>query len=264
MEMLDNQEKKEDYQKELVQLAKMQRLRKKLISILIILAVFLVSVASAWLIGRVQVKNKAEASAQTEIEKLLLVLEEKEAELTELKNTPILLNRVAPEIVLDIVSTELNSIGELATVEYAFTDATSFKDSKEIQKWNWSIPGTEKSFLAKWNGTIKAGIQIDKIQVDVDEATSTVLITLPKAEILSYEVDNASMEILDEKSNIFNPISVNDKVQVDAKVEEEMKQRAIDNGLLDMAQKNAESIIASLLCVNPDITGSYTIEFVKE
>ena len=72
------------------------------------------------------------------------------------------------------------------------------------------------------------------------------------------------METLDEKNNVFNPISVDDKMQFDEKTEEEMKHRAIENGLLDMAQKNAEGIIASLLCVNPEITSSYTIEFISE
>ena len=43
-----------------------------------------------------------------------------------------------------------------------------------------------------------------------------------------------------------------------------MINRAIENGLLEMAQKNAEATIAKLLCVNPDITSNYTIEFVNE
>lgn len=263
MEQIDEREEnKQELKKELVKIAKKHTLRKKLISSIIIIAVFLVSILSAWLIGSLSTKNEAQAAAQAQIEKLEEALKEKEAKINEIIDTPIVVSHLAPEIALDIISAELNSIGELATVEYAFTDAAIFSDSKQVEKWGWVIPGTTKSFITKWDGKIKAGVKIDQIQVSVDESEYKILITLPAAEILSYEIYNA--ETLDEKNNVFNPISVDDKIQFDAKTEEAMKERAVENGLLDMAQKNAEGIIASLLCVNPDITSSYTIEFVKE
>lgn len=263
MELIDaREEEKEELQQALVQLAKKHKLRRKLITVVIIVAVFLVSILSAWLVGNIQAKKNHEASSQKEIERLMLALQEKEQELIDIRNTPVVVNRIAPEIALDIINSELKSIGELATTEYVFTDAAVFTDSKDIAKWNWNIPGTEKSFITKWDGKIKAGIQIDKITIDIDETNYRILITLPDAEVFSYETFN--VEILDEKNNIFNPISIEDKNQQDEKAKEEMIDRAIENGLLDMAQKNAEGVIASLLCVNPDITGNYTIEFTQQ
>ena len=263
MKLMDARtEEQEELQQELVKIAKKHKLKKKFISILIIVSVFIVSILSAWLVGTIQAKERQDTNTQKEIETLQLALQEKEQELYELLNTPVVLNRVAPEIVLDIINSELKNIGELATTEYTFTDAAVFTNSKDIAKWNWNIPGTEKSFVSKWDGKIKAGIQIDKIKIDVNESNYKVLITLPAAEILSYETFN--VEILDEKNNIFNPISVEDKNQQDEATKETMIKRAIENGLLDMAQKNAEGIIASLICVNPEITSDYTIEFIKE
>lgn len=265
MELIDaREEEKQELQQELVRFAKKHKLRRKLISAVIIIAVFFSCIAAAWLIGNIKGKERIEAANLAEIEKLNTTIQEKDAKINELINTPIVVNPIAPEIVLDIVSSELRDIGELATVEYIFTDAARFTDSKQIAKWNWNIPGTEKAFTAKWDGKIKAGIHINQVKVDVDENNFKIIITLPAAEILSYEVDSTSIQILDEKNNLFNPISTDDKVQLDIKTEEAMKERAIENGLLEMAQKNAESIIASLLCVNPDITSDYTIEFVKE
>ena len=263
MELIDaREEEKQELQQELVRLAKKHKLRRKLITAVIIVVVFLVSILSAWLVGSVQAKKSQENSAQKEIERLTLALQEKEQELIELIDTPVVANRIAPEIALEIINSELKDIGELATTEYVFTDAAVFTDSKDIAKWNWNIPGTQKSFITKWDGKIKAGIQIDKIKIDIDEVNYRILITLPTAEILSYETFN--VEMLDEKNNIFNPISIEDKNQQDEKTKKEMIDRAIENGLLDLAQKNAEGIIASLLCVNPEITSNYTIEFVKE
>ena len=241
MELIDaREEEKQELQQELVRFAKKHKLRRKLIFAAIIIAVFLVSILSAWLVGRAQVRKKND---ETFID-------------------PVVVNPVSPEVVLDIISSELKEIGELATAEYLFTDAAKYNDSKQIK--NWNIPLTEKSFILKWDGKIKAGIQIDKIDINIKEVSRTIQITLPSAEILSYEIDNSSVEILYEKDNIFNNISIEDKLDLDVAVEEEMKQRAIENGLLELAQTNAEGIIASLLCVNPDITSDYTLEFVKE
>lgn len=186
-------------------------------------------------------------------------IEEQDKRIEELMEQPIVVNPVAPEIRLSVIYEEIQSIGELATVEYLFTDAARFSDSKQLG--NWEIPFTEKSFTMKWDGVIKAGIQVDQIVIEVNNDDGIITVTLPAAQILSYEVDNDSVEILDEKNNIFNKISVNDKVQLDASTEEEMKDRAIRNGLLEKAQKNAEDIIARLLTANSAIGDNYAIVF---
>lgn len=262
MELINEREEKQELHNELARMARKHKLRRKLISGIILIVVFLVSILSAWLVGSIHAKGNTETAVQAQIEELENKLKEKELEIQQIRDTPIVVSRLAPEIALDIINAELNNIGELATVEYVFTDAAVFSDAKQVEKWGWVIPGTTKSFIVKWDGKIKAGIKIDQIKIDIDEAEYKIQITLPSAEILSYEVYN--METLDEKNNIFNPISVDDKIQLDAKTEEAMKERAIENGLLDMAQKNAEGVIASLLCVNPEVTGSYTIEFVTQ
>ena len=175
-------------------------------------------------------------------------IDEQNQKIDDLMEQPVVVNPVAPEISLSVIYEEIQNIGELATVEYLFTDAAIFSDSQQIG--NWNIPFTEKSFTMKWDGIIKAGIQVDKIVIDVNKDDLIITVTLPAAEILSYEVDSDSVEVLDEKNNIFNEISVNDKVQLDAATEKEMKDRVIRNGLLEKAQKNAEDIISRLLTAN--------------
>ena len=68
--------------------------------------------------------------------------------------------------------------------------------------------------------------------------------------------------MLDEKDNIFNNITIDDKVKFDAKTENAMKQRAIENGLLEKAQKNAEDILKLLIQADAAVGDNYTIEFV--
>ena len=63
------------------------------------------------------------------------------------------------------------------------------------------------------------------------------------------------------KQNIFNPISVNDVYNVDEATKEAMSKRAIDNGILERAQDNAQSLIRSILEMNPTLQEGYTVVF---
>ena len=82
---------------------------------------------------------------------------------------------------------------------------------------------------------------------------------MPNAEILSHEIDNNSIETLDEKDGLFNPVKVEDVRQFDTVSKDAMEDRAIENGILDKALKNAEDIIEKL--VNSDVVQEqgYTI-----
>lgn len=225
------------------------------ISVIITVVLFLMTGLVAWIYGR----NAAKQRYEEEIADLAAEISQREQEIEQLRNEPILVNAVAPEIVLDILHSQTAEISELATAEYMFTDAAKVSDSKQIK--NWNIPFTQKSFIMKWNGTIKAGLDLEKIGVQVEEAEKKIIITLPNAEILSYEIDQDSVEVLDEKNNIFNRISINDKVQFDASCEEAMKERAIESGILEKALKYAENIIGQLLRRDGTVSEAYSIEF---
>lgn len=234
MNMLEDMVTEKEVDQELKDIARQRILKRKLIKFISVVLVVCVALVAAMLIGRHQVQQKADAEKQE-----LLDLIDK------LKNEAIVVNPTAPEISLSVIESEIRNIGELATVEYIFTDAARFSDSKQIKDWN--IPFTEKSFLMKWDGTIKAGINVENIEVNIDVEKKEIRITLPQAEILSYEVDESTVEVLDEKDNVFNSISVDDKVNFDSSTKEAMIERAIENGLLEKAQKQAEAVISNLL-----------------
>ena len=245
----------ENLQKELVLIARKHKLKRKIITTAIILGLVILAIAAAWIYGQNQAKKNAEA----EIAELAAIIAEKEQEIEELNNTPIVASPVAPEILLDIVYSKIENIAELATVEYLFTDAAKFSDSKQIKSWN--IPFTEKSFIMRWDGVIKAGVDLNLVSIEVNEAAAEITVFVPKAEILSYEIDQNSIEILDEKDNIFNNISVEDKVKFDTETQKAMEERAIENGLLEKAQANAETILTGLIAYNAEIGDYYTITF---
>ena len=225
----------EELKNEIERMARKQLKKRKLTKICAIVLALIIVALGALLIGRSQIKKKTD------------------------KEEPTVVNPVAPEISLDVINSEIQSIAELATVEYLFTDAARFSDSKEIK--GWSIPLTEKSFLMKWDGVIKAGINVNDIGIDIDAEKMIITLTMPEATILSYDVDESSVEVLDEKDNIFNNITVEDKVGFDEATENAMKERAIENGLLDQALSQAKITIEGLLTANPVIAENYEIVF---
>ena len=168
-------------------------------------------------------------------------------------------DRPTTEITTDLITSEIKDIGELATIEYLYTDAGKFEDPKKL--FNVNIPFTTKSFIAKWNGVIKAGVKIDEINVEINKASKEIIIYMPNAEILSHEIDSNSIETLDEKDGLFNPVKVADVREFDAVSKDAMEQRAIENGILDKAYENAKEIIERL--INTDILQQqeYIIKF---
>ena len=261
MELMDLD--KEEMQSKVAKLVRKSEAKKRLIVTIIIFVMFLLTAVCAVIYGHNLAKeqaNEKNVELTAELDDAQTQIDELKQEIEDLIENPIVVNPVAPKIELEIINKEIRDIGELATVEYLFTDAARYSDSKQIK--NWNVPLTEKSFTLKWDGVIKAGIQVNAISVEVDEEEKKLIVSMPAAEILSYSVDNDSIEVLDEKSNMFNPITVEDKVKLDGKTEAAMKERAIENGLLEKAKKNAENIISNLLRANPAVADIYSIEFI--
>ena len=84
---------------------------------------------------------------------------------------------------------------------------------------------------------------MEAIIVEINDASKEITIHMPKAEILSHEINSDSIETLDEKDGLFNPVKVEDVQAFDAVSKNTMEKRAIENGLLDKAFDNAKEII---------------------
>ncbi len=149
------------------------------------------------------------------------------------------------EISINLLKSQICDIGELATVEYLYTNAGKFENPKKLLGVN--VPLTTKSFIAKWDGIIKAGVKVDEINIETDDPNKEIVIYIPKATILSHEIMDDNIETLDQKDGLFNPVKVEDVRTFDSISKESMEKRAIENGLLDKSDKNAKQIIKKLV-----------------
>ena len=100
----------------------------KNITAVIVFVSLLIVIFIAWLSGGKQARKNADS----EIAELKAQLQKQDARIQQLIETPIVVSPASPKIDLDIIYSQINDIGELATIEYLFTDAAEFRDSKQI------------------------------------------------------------------------------------------------------------------------------------
>lgn len=209
---------------------------KKLKKVALITALMLMLIIVIFVKGYLNAKEKYEDT--------IAMLEQ---EVDRLSDPVAVYEEASKEVDIRVISAEIQEIGELATVEYLYTDAGKFEDPAKLFGKEIPFSFTTKSFIAKWDGVIKAGIEIGQIKLEKDDTLKEIVVYMPKAQILSHEIDDTSIETLDEKNGLFNPIKIEDIREFDTVGKEEMEKRAIENGLLIKAQNNAEVIIERLV-----------------
>ena len=60
-----------------------------------------------------------------------------------------------------VLEQKLQEIGELATVEYHYTNMGKFEN--QLDFYGWAVPLTKKSFIVSYDGVIKAGVDISDL-----------------------------------------------------------------------------------------------------
>lgn len=148
------------------------------------------------------------------------------------------------EIISNKIEEKVSRIIELSTIKYNYTDVLSYKDAKQLNGVN--IPLTEKSFIVQYSGYLKAGIDMTTIEIDIKDK-DTIHVGLEKARVLENVIVEEEVKFFDEKDAIFNKLSFEDLYEVLVEEKGKMKKQAIDNGLLNEAEDNAEEILISLL-----------------
>lgn len=134
-------------------------------------------------------------------------------------------------------------IQELALVKYNYSGVIGYKDFLKILKIN--VPLTEKSFLLKYNGYIKAGVNFESMKVEVKD--KDIHISLPRAKILDTMIDEKSIRVYNESVNAFNPLTITDYNKAIMKEKDNMITDAISQGILKDATKQAEVVLTSIM-----------------
>lgn len=245
---------------------------KKVLSIIVALVVLLAALAGGLLWYHKKEMNKLEQQI-TEEQAQKALMDQRIAEITGDLETAesdkqTLLDRIdeliAEEVVVFDAATvqeEIQEIGEMATVEYHYTNASTLDSSKKFWFTNWNLPLTTKTAVITMDGVLKAGVEIKSIEITSDEISKTITVKIPEAKILSNELDEDSLQVYDEKSGLFNELTLSDSSELRTELKTEAEEKALQNGLLEQAETNAKTIIRSIIEATPSIKENYTIVF---
>lgn len=166
-----------------------------------------------------------------------------------------LIHEALPVITDSLISEQLNALRELVTTEYLYTNSGKYENQNQITiiGKDINIPFTGKRFIVAYDGRIKAGIDIGKAQIDIDEDARAITIALPKSEIISHETFEDTLVVLDETNNVFNPISIENYNEFVSAQKDSMEEKAIERGLLTNADVEAKLMVQSFLSQIPGI-----------
>ncbi|MCQ1531309.1 DUF4230 domain-containing protein [Lutispora saccharofermentans] len=135
-----------------------------------------------------------------------------------------------------VILERVERLWELSSNKYFYSNVVAFKDNMKIK--DFQVPFTEKSFLIKYDGYLKAGINAQDIQILSNEGKA-IEVKLKNSKILDHVIDEKSIYVYDEKNSVFNNLSINDifnqlsteKDKIETQLEEKGFLKDTDNNI---------------------------------
>ena len=174
---------------------------------------------------------------------------------------PVKPERKEPEIA------QIRSICNLATLECYYHNVA--KSTKKAQSGFFGIGEEDRKFWIEYTGTAKIGIDMTKVDMTID--ADKVTVTLPKAELLSVNVDpkelNENSYIASEDAFFnSNKITATDQTNAIKNAQAEMENSVKSNStLLLNAQNRAKDLIENYIVQLGKLSNvEYKIEWIYE
>ena len=130
-------------------------------------------------------------------------------------------------------------IGELATQTAYCTEVNVTEAAREL--FGMTIPFTQSKYIYSYDIQIKAGLDFEEIEWEVNG--STIEVRLPETKILSSEIDLDSFKVYLEDESIYREITLEENNEALKSMKQSAEDDAVANGLLENARSNAETIL---------------------
>lgn len=142
-----------------------------------------------------------------------------------------------------VIAERLSKISELSTIKYNYTNIVAVTNTKKFK--DFYIPFTEKSFLIKYSGYIKAGVDFKDLDIVVYQKNITI--TLKKSKILDHVLNNDDFFVYDEKSSMFNKLSIQDMINEISNQKSKIEADLIKTSFLDGSDSNVKLLLQGIL-----------------
>jgi hypothetical protein len=149
-----------------------------------------------------------------------------------------------PTIIPDPITIihEVRGLARLETIQYSVEKIIT----AEIGGGIFEFLNKDRLLLVA-HGTVIAGVDLEKLTPDDLWLTNSVLnVRLPTAEIFIASLDNEKSYIFDRETSILRQSDQNLETLARQSAEQEIRKSAIEDGILEIAQRNAESYLSRL------------------
>ena len=146
-----------------------------------------------------------------------------------------------PTIIADPITyiNEVRALARLETIQYSIEKVITGETGGGTFQ---ALFGDKILFVG--HGTVIAGIDMEKLQPeDMHFENGVLTVRLPPAEIFIATLDNEKSYVYDRETGILAKPDVNLETLVRQRAEEEIRTAAINDGILEQAQANAEAYL---------------------
>ena len=146
-----------------------------------------------------------------------------------------------PTIIADPITyiNEVRALARLETIQYSVEKVITGETGGGTFQ---ALFGDKILFVG--HGTVIAGIDMEKLQPeDMHFENGVLTVKLPPAEIFIAALDNEKSYVYDRETGVLAKPDVNLETLVRQRAEEEIRTAAINDGILEQAQANAEAYL---------------------
>ena len=137
---------------------------------------------------------------------------------------------------------EVRSLARLETIKFSLEKIITAETRQGFFEW---LVGDRLIFVA--HGEVIAGIDLDKLDPENLTVRGNVLyVDLPAPEIFVVALDNEQSYIYDRETGLFTHGEVNLETEARRAAEIEIEKSALEDGILELAARNAESFLDRL------------------
>lgn len=150
-------------------------------------------------------------------------------------------------------------VGELVTQTAYLTIVRDTKENKEFFEL-FTIPFTESRQIFSYDLEVDASVDFSKIVKNIDYNKKEIKIELPHAKIYKATINNDSLNVYLDEGSLFSRIDLNEQNEAISEMKKQGIKDAEENGILGLAEKNAEKLITGFVKGNKEYN-EYSIVF---
>ena len=158
-----------------------------------------------------------------------------------------------PSLSVETITAKIEAASDLVTSKVTLKGVAEFSDGG----WWFFNKG---DFVLVYTSEVKAGIDVKKVDLTVDDGQKIVYIYVPKAEILSVKILPESIKYYNESFALMNFDKKEDANRAQKMAEEVAEKDALGAGVLEAANTQSEILIRGIL---EEVVGNYEMRFVS-